>query len=200
MTRASAPASSTSTAARAASSAVAVVSAAASAFPGLPPTASATSILVGEGGGGRSLLCIGLTTDKGPPPCPSAAFCHRLSLADLSIGVASISSKAAPAPEKIIEHYNFVSRGPFGNTETDQLLGCFRGEPPDRPLRATVRVELSAKWSECPGESVKVVKTTAAKATTDCVRDTLKRAVLPDGTGPARLTLDVTLSSLEPSD
>jgi hypothetical protein len=162
---------------------------------------SATSILIGEGGGGRSLSCIGLTTDVGPLPCSSAAFCQRLSLADLTVGVASVTAKKQPTTEQIVEHYRLLSRPPFGTPDSDQLTACFRGEPSDRPLRASVRVELSAKWGDCPTDAVRIVRTTAAKATTDCIRDTLERWTLPTGAeGAARLTLDVTLNSLEPSD
>jgi hypothetical protein len=154
-----------------------------------------------QGGGGRGFGCIGLTSDAEPAPCADATFCHRLSLADLSLAVASVTSKTPPTPEEIVKHYEFATRGFFIAPDVNRLVACFRGEPPDRPLRAVVRVELSGTWGECPGDAIRVVKTTATKATTDCVRDTLKRVVLPpEGKGAARLGLDVTLNSLEPSD
>ncbi len=169
-------------------------------MPALPPTAGGGSIGI-QGGGGRSLGCIGLTSDAEPAPCTDATFCHRLSLADLDLTVTSVTSKTPPTSEEIVKHYEFVTRGFFDAPDTDRLTACFRSQPSDRPLRATVHVELTGTWGECPGDAIRIVKTTASKATTDCVRDTLKRIVLPmEGKGPARFGLDVTLSSLEPSN
>lgn len=163
-----------------------------------PPAPTAATSGVGSGGG-FGISCMGLIGDASPPPCPNATFCHRLSLADLKLTVASASS-SAPPKEEIVSRFRTETRwqllGPDGGT----LTACFRNEPQDRPLHASVQIELTSKWGQCPNKPSRIVKTTATRATAECIRDSLDRVMLPgeETQGRARLVLEVSLTSLEP--
>ncbi len=161
--------------------------------------APATTGTTGMGGGGFGISCMGLIGDATPPPCPDATFCHRLSLADLKLTVASASSNAPPK-DQIASHFRSKSRWHTWGEEEDTLVACFRNEPQDRPLHATVQIELTSKWGQCPTKPSRILKTTAAKATAQCIRDALDGVMLPgeETLGRARLVLEVSLTSLEP--
>jgi len=146
-----------------------------------------------SGGGGRSVTCIGLSTDVQPPVCSDPTFCHRLSLADLRIAVSSSTSEGT---EAMVAHYESLDRMLGLSTPASALRACFGHEASaSQAVRGKVRVELAGKGDGCPLETARVVERTASQTTSDCVRDTLKRWVLPRGSGKLRLMLEVSLSN-----
>lgn len=171
--------------------------------PGLPSATAepvpAAATGAGFGGGGSGISCMGLVGDASPPACPDATFCHRIALADLTLSVAAASPNAPPK-EEIVGRFLSETRWQLFDADGGALTACFRSEPRDRALRASVQVELTSKWGQCPSKPSRILKSTATKATAECVRDALDRVMLPgeESRGRARLVLEVSLSGLEP--
>lgn len=156
------------------------------------PTAGKT----GRSGGGRGLSCVGLITDVGPLACTDQTFCHRLSLANLTVSVVSLVSKDPISREGILEHYHPLN-GPLHGSR-NPLRDCFSHQVSDaRSLTASVRIQLAGDLGECPDDdAIRIVKRSSAPATAKCVRDTFKRWIFPPGSGRARFQLDVSLEAL----
>ena len=159
--------------------------------PVAQPLASALSTF-GTGGGGRALTCIGLTTDVHPRACSDPSFCHRLSLADVHIAVAMVSGGSKHA---VTAHYESLDRL-RGLGGASALRDCFGHEPASATaLGGRVVVALAGDWGECPAETARIVERSVGESTGACVRDTLKRWVLPPGTGKVHVQLEVSVRS-----
>ena len=140
---------------------------------------------------GTSPLCIGLSTDARPPACTDKTRCYELELMDLSVRVVALASNG-PTPEEVQRHFDEGRRLVLGG---EDVKACFAHEiDRGRPPSGEARIELAGLAGGCA--EGRVVSRSVGQKTAECVRDTLKRLVLPPGKGKLRLELDVTVEGL----